>query len=89
MLFDDINYSGKFKMKYSIQLIFQVLVKWIFENQHKFQTIRCCNSSLRYKVLEENGQAHQEHVAPLMSTPVEKPRPQLTPDVSFKVNTHY
>ncbi|CAB3224983.1 unnamed protein product [Arctia plantaginis] len=62
----------------------KVLVKWIFENQHKFQTIRCCSSSLRYKVLEENTQAHQEHVAPLMSTPDEKPRPQLTPDISFK-----
>lgn len=63
----------------------KVLVKWIFENQHKLQTIRYCSSSLRYKELEENAaQAQPEHVAPPMSPLVDKPRPQITSEISFK-----
>lgn len=63
----------------------QSLVKWIFENQHKFQTVRYCSSSLRYKELEENAaQAQPEHVAPSTAAPAEKPRPQITPEISFK-----
>lgn len=66
--------------------IFQVLVKWIFENQHKFQTVRFCSSSLRYKELEENAtQAQPEHVAPPMTTAVDKPSLHITPEISFKV----
>ncbi|KAF9801877.1 hypothetical protein SFRURICE_009730 [Spodoptera frugiperda] len=63
----------------------QSLVKWIIENQHKFQTVRYCSSSLRYKELEENAaQAQPEHVAPSTAAPAEKPRPQITPEISFK-----
>ncbi|CAH0668998.1 unnamed protein product [Spodoptera exigua] len=63
----------------------QSLVKWIFENQHKLQTVRYCSSSLRYKELEENAsQAQPEHVAPSMAAPADKPRPQITPEISFK-----
>ncbi|XP_028036465.1 branched-chain-amino-acid aminotransferase, cytosolic [Bombyx mandarina] len=58
---------------------FKVLVKWIFENQHKLQTIRWCSSSLRYKELEDSVQA--DHVAP---SPTQKPHPQITPEISFK-----
>lgn len=66
----------------------QLLVKWIFENQHKLQMVRNCSSSLRYKELEENAaQAQPEHVAPSMPAPAEKPRPQITPEISFKVST--
>lgn len=64
---------------------FKSLVKWIIENQHKFQTVRYCSSSLRYKELEENAaQAQPEHVAPSTAAPAEKPRPQITPEISFK-----
>ncbi|CAH1635130.1 unnamed protein product [Spodoptera littoralis] len=63
----------------------QSLVKWIFENQHKLQMVRYCSSSLRYKELEENAaQAQPEHVAPSMAAPADKPRPQITPEISFK-----
>ncbi|KAG7305414.1 hypothetical protein JYU34_009483 [Plutella xylostella] len=50
------------------------LVKWLFENQHKFQIGRACSSSLRYKEQEEAEPA----AAPA------KPRPDLTPDLSFR-----
>ncbi|KAJ8726927.1 hypothetical protein PYW08_015324 [Mythimna loreyi] len=63
----------------------QVLVKWIFENQHKLQMVRYCSSSLRYKELEENAaQTQPEHVAPSMAAPADKPRPHITPEISFK-----
>ncbi|XP_028156304.1 branched-chain-amino-acid aminotransferase, cytosolic [Ostrinia nubilalis] len=58
----------------------KVLVKWIFENQHKLQTVRCCSSSLRYKELEESAAAAPEP-AP---APAPKPRPDITPEISFK-----
>lgn len=62
-------------------------MKWIFENQHKFQTVRSCSSSLRYKELEENAaQAQAEHVAPPMTAADDKPRPHITPEISFKVS---
>ncbi|PZC81964.1 hypothetical protein B5X24_HaOG211520 [Helicoverpa armigera] len=63
----------------------QVLVKWIFENQHKLQMVRYCSSSLRYKELEENSaQVQPEHVAPSITAPADKPRPHITPEISFK-----
>ncbi|XP_047023134.1 branched-chain-amino-acid aminotransferase, cytosolic [Helicoverpa zea] len=63
----------------------QVLVKWIFENQHKLQMVRYCSSSLRYKELEENSaQVQPEHVAPSIAAPADKPRPHITPEISFK-----
>ncbi|XP_013138592.1 PREDICTED: branched-chain-amino-acid aminotransferase, cytosolic [Papilio polytes] len=64
-----------------------LLVKWIFENQHKLQTVRWCSSSLRYKELEESAQA-LEHVAPhappAAASPDVKPRPYRAPETSFK-----
>ncbi|KPJ16861.1 Branched-chain-amino-acid aminotransferase, cytosolic [Papilio machaon] len=62
-----------------------LLVKWIFENQHKLQTVRWCSSSLRYKELEESAQA-LEHVAPhaAAAAPDVKPRPYRAPETSFK-----
>ncbi|CAK1551717.1 unnamed protein product [Leptosia nina] len=64
----------------------KILVKWIYENQHKMQTLRRCSSTLRYKELEENSvQATLEHVAPVEAgAPTHQPRPDTTPDISFK-----
>lgn len=60
-------------------------MKWIFENQHKLQMVRYCSSSLRYKELEENSaQVQPEHVAPSITAPADKPRPHITPEISFK-----
>lgn len=58
----------------------KVLVKWIYENQHKIQTVRHCSSLLRYKELEENAQVEPESV----TAPQTKPRPEITPEFSFK-----
>ncbi|XP_049865319.1 branched-chain-amino-acid aminotransferase, cytosolic [Pectinophora gossypiella] len=58
----------------------KVLVKWIFENQHKLQTVRWCSSSLRYKELEEAAHALPE--APPAAAPAA--RPDITPELSFK-----
>ncbi|CAH2268183.1 jg8190 [Pararge aegeria aegeria] len=58
----------------------KVLVKWIYENQHKMQTIRCCSSLLRYKEVEETAQIEPETI----SVPHTKPTPQITPEFSFK-----
>lgn len=62
---------------------FQVLVKWIFENQHKLQTqtVRCCSSSLRYKEVEESA-------SQVILEPIPEPvpaKPHITPEISFKV----
>ncbi|VVC94868.1 unnamed protein product [Leptidea sinapis] len=64
----------------------KALVKWIYENQHKMQTLRRCSSTLRYKELEESSVPSLEPVAEVAPAhePATKPRPQLTPDISFK-----
>ncbi|XP_026326515.1 branched-chain-amino-acid aminotransferase, cytosolic [Hyposmocoma kahamanoa] len=67
----------------------QVLVKWIFENQHKLQvqTVRACSSSLRYKELEENSQI-AEHLpsssAAALRPASTLPRVNTTPEHTFK-----
>ncbi|CAK1578259.1 unnamed protein product [Parnassius mnemosyne] len=63
-----------------------LLVKWFFESQHKLQTIRWCSSSLRYKELEETStQGQLEPEPPITaSIPGVKPRPHITPEISFK-----
>ncbi|CAG4940512.1 unnamed protein product [Colias eurytheme] len=64
----------------------KVLVKWIYENQHKMQNLRRCSSTLRYKELEESNVQPLEQVAPVTSAaaPAHKPRPDVTPETSFK-----
>ncbi|XP_038213500.1 branched-chain-amino-acid aminotransferase, cytosolic [Zerene cesonia] len=64
----------------------KVLVKWIYENQHKMQNLRRCSSTLRYKELEENNVQPLEPVAPVTSAtaPAHKPHPDVTPETSFK-----
>lgn len=71
----------------------QVLVKWIFENQHKLQvqTVRACSSSLRYKELEENASQIADHLpssSALRSAPVPE-RINITPEHTFKVGIHH
>ncbi|KAL0883817.1 hypothetical protein ABMA27_015906 [Loxostege sticticalis] len=60
----------------------KVLVKWIFENQHKLQTVRCCSSSLRYKELEESAAQPEPLAAP--PSPAPNTRPHISPEISFK-----
>lgn len=75
---------------YRIQFQVQVLVKWIFENQHKLQvqTVRACSSSLRYKELEENSQIadHLPSSSAAFRPVVPPPRVNFTPEQSFKVS---
>ncbi|XP_063636304.1 branched-chain-amino-acid aminotransferase, cytosolic [Cydia splendana] len=58
----------------------QLLVKWIFENQHKLRTVRRCSSSLRYKELEEAAVAAPEYTAPEH----DEPCPHGEPEQYFK-----
>ncbi|XP_063379817.1 branched-chain-amino-acid aminotransferase, cytosolic [Cydia fagiglandana] len=58
----------------------QLLVKWIFENQHKLRTVRRCSSSLRYKELEEAAVAAPEYAAPEH----DEPCPHGEPEQYFK-----
>lgn len=68
----------------------KVLVKWIFENQHKFQTVRCCSSSLRYKEVEEVQQTIV-HSEPLDNTPKPKSAPETFKydDIQVKLAAPY
>ncbi|XP_063530401.1 branched-chain-amino-acid aminotransferase, cytosolic isoform X2 [Cydia strobilella] len=58
----------------------QLLVKWIFENQHKLRTVRRCSSSLRYKELEEAAVAAPEYAPPVH----DEPCPHGEPEQYFK-----
>ncbi|XP_047989188.1 branched-chain-amino-acid aminotransferase, cytosolic [Leguminivora glycinivorella] len=58
----------------------QLLVKWIFENQHKLRTVRRCSSSLRYKELEEASAPQPEYAPPVY----DEPCPHGEPEQYFK-----
>ncbi|XP_032511906.2 branched-chain-amino-acid aminotransferase, cytosolic isoform X1 [Danaus plexippus] len=53
------------------------LVKWIFENQHKMQSVRRCSSLARYKEMEDSAASEHDVSGP-------KTRPEITPEISFK-----
>lgn len=57
-----------------------MLVKWIFENQHKLRTVRRCSSSLRYKELDEAAVTAPEYAPPVY----DEPCPHGEPEQYFK-----